>query len=796
MAEELLINVNITGEKEVSKLDTNIEKLTRTTNKTTNAMTDLRKSIKQAKADMLSAEEGTKEYSAALAKAASLQFKMKDMNDKLRLGVKDFGETSKNVAASVAGLSGGFSATIGIMGLFAGESESTQKAILAVQSALAVTQGLSVFADSIENMRDLWIGMKANIPITEVDNLGKSMEVAGESSKSMAGETAVLSSNLAGSKTAIDGLTESTKLSTKAVDGAMSAVNAYTKAQIDADIALLKGTGDVKEFSHATNQVIASMGELEPSIEDVQVALEKKSASLETNVVQTEKLTKATEKAQKSTGSFIKGIGSSLLTMGAFMLVIAAVTLALSFLIKKFNEVPEDIKIKISLQEEAVKQLASVQLKVSKWQSDYDKARKAGDTTHLKVLDDIAKKEFGLSDERIKLIKSTKDGWAKFFEEYLEMAYNTYYNEALLKKKVELEMAATIAEGNIGLYTQERNRAGNLFSALGPASRLKGAREELEKIQKQLEIIAKIPVKPLSDYFYKPTGGSGKPAAPASGLPKNFKTSALGSEKIGVIGDYESKSSKEAKEATAKVKADLDERGKAIIAYFDVSMSAAQAAADEEQRLHNEKMDRLEAEAQAYQDTLQAFSSVTYGIADLYQAQQDEADATYDSYEANINNQNISDAERTKLLEANEKARYEAKKEAFEQQKKWEEASAWVSFASGVVSIWSKSYGELGPIAGPIVAAAETAGLLATTLAQIKTIKSQTLEAPSSGSGSSSSSGGNSVAVALNPTRTAMTSRDEIINASGSSASQTVVKVTDINKVQNTVKVRESNSSY
>ena len=203
------------------------------------------------------------------------------------------------------------------------------------------------------------------------------------------------------------------------------------------------------------------------------------------------------------------------------------------------------------------------------------------------------------------------------------------------------------------------------------------------------------------------------------------------------------------------------------------------------------------------QDYLGAASSMTDAMANYYGAQMDEADAYYDANAQLIENSNMAEDEKTEALDKNEQERYEVKKELFEKQKKWEEASAWINFASGSVGAWAQALATLPPIVAPIVAGVETAALLVTTLANVKSIRAQKIDAPSPSAGSSSSSGSTtntiSMTTALNPSKSSLTSSEENIGTvsnSSNSKTETVVRVSDINKVQNTVKVRDNNTSY
>ena len=122
-----------------------------------------------------------------------------------------------------------------------------------------------------------------------------------------------------------------------------------------------------------------------------------------------------------------------------------------------------------------------------------------------------------------------------------------------------------------------------------------------------------------------------------------------------------------------------------------------------------------------------------------------------------------------------------------------------MDFAAGVVGLWSRNMSDLPAPFNAIVSGVETAALLATTVDNTQSIAAQRYNKASSvSSGSSSSS--TSASIALTPTKSALTSKDEnlnMINKSGTDKEKvTVVKVSDINNVQNTVKVRDNNSSY
>lgn len=122
-----------------------------------------------------------------------------------------------------------------------------------------------------------------------------------------------------------------------------------------------------------------------------------------------------------------------------------------------------------------------------------------------------------------------------------------------------------------------------------------------------------------------------------------------------------------------------------------------------------------------------------------------------------------------------------------------------MDFASGSIGIWTApGITSLAPF-GYILAGIQQAALLATTVGNVATIRAQTLEKPHKPGSNSASAASSSANIALNPTKTALTSKEEnlnMMNQSGKKDDRLSVKVTDINNVQTKVAVRETNASY
>jgi hypothetical protein len=111
---------------------------------------ELRKAIKEATGDVIKMQQQfgatSKEALAAAKRVAELKDRVKEAGEVAALF--DPGNKFKAIGNAVTGLAGGFTALTGAMGVLGIKSEDTEKALLRVQSALALTQGLSTIADA------------------------------------------------------------------------------------------------------------------------------------------------------------------------------------------------------------------------------------------------------------------------------------------------------------------------------------------------------------------------------------------------------------------------------------------------------------------------------------------------------------------------------------------------------------------------------------------------------------------------------------------------------------------------
>lgn len=118
------------------------KKTSKALNEGRNALKNYNASIKELKGQLLQLEEGSKEYKATMQKLADEMKRFSDINEVARMSANDLGERLSVLTQFGGQIMSGFAVAQGAMGLFGSESENLQKALLKVQSALAVVQGL------------------------------------------------------------------------------------------------------------------------------------------------------------------------------------------------------------------------------------------------------------------------------------------------------------------------------------------------------------------------------------------------------------------------------------------------------------------------------------------------------------------------------------------------------------------------------------------------------------------------------------------------------------------------------
>jgi len=118
-----------------------------------NSIKSLKSELRDLKNQLGTLEQGSEAFNKAAERAGQLQEQIRGVNDAIENAdpEKKFAPFTR----TVQGLSGGFAAAQGAMGLFGSESEELEKQLLKVQSAMALSQGLNSLLEFKNDFKDL-----------------------------------------------------------------------------------------------------------------------------------------------------------------------------------------------------------------------------------------------------------------------------------------------------------------------------------------------------------------------------------------------------------------------------------------------------------------------------------------------------------------------------------------------------------------------------------------------------------------------------------------------------------------
>jgi hypothetical protein len=175
---------------DIANLSVQIDKADESTKELTNDTKNLKQQYREAVVELNSFEQGTEAYNVAAARAGALK-------DQLEENARAVNANKSGADALIGGLqgaAGAFAVAQGAAALFGKENEDIQKALLKVQSALAIVNGIEAFKDSIPNftkLGQLVQGLPSGIGklAAQLGLLGKAQKVAALEAKVLAANT-------------------------------------------------------------------------------------------------------------------------------------------------------------------------------------------------------------------------------------------------------------------------------------------------------------------------------------------------------------------------------------------------------------------------------------------------------------------------------------------------------------------------------------------------------------------------------------------------------------------------------
>jgi len=98
--------------------------------------------LKECKEAMQQLDPASQAYTDAMARAAEITHQLSEQQEQIKYASTDFGDQLENVRGIATNLAAGYSAVNAAMGLFGSENEEVKEAMLKVQQAMALVQGM------------------------------------------------------------------------------------------------------------------------------------------------------------------------------------------------------------------------------------------------------------------------------------------------------------------------------------------------------------------------------------------------------------------------------------------------------------------------------------------------------------------------------------------------------------------------------------------------------------------------------------------------------------------------------
>lgn len=123
----------------------------------TKSVGSIKQQLKEANTELINAQANFGDYSKEAINAAKKVAQLKDSIQEAAETTQLFdpGRKFQAFAGALSAVAGGFTAVQGALGLVGVQSENVEKSLLKVQSALALSQGLSTVADSVKDFQRL-----------------------------------------------------------------------------------------------------------------------------------------------------------------------------------------------------------------------------------------------------------------------------------------------------------------------------------------------------------------------------------------------------------------------------------------------------------------------------------------------------------------------------------------------------------------------------------------------------------------------------------------------------------------
>jgi hypothetical protein len=208
---------------------------------------NVKKALKEANAELINAQSNFGDYSKEAIEAAKRVAELKDKISEARetADLFDPGKKFQALAGAATAVAGGFTAVQGALGLIGVESEEVEKSLLKVQSALALSQGLSTITDSVKDFERLGKVIQSTTAFQTAYNfvMGKKVAIQAQDTATTVASTVATKAQAAATNTATVATTASS-VAMKVLRGAILATG--IGALVIGLIAVVQNFGKIK----------------------------------------------------------------------------------------------------------------------------------------------------------------------------------------------------------------------------------------------------------------------------------------------------------------------------------------------------------------------------------------------------------------------------------------------------------------------------------------------------------------------------------------------------------------------
>ena len=249
----------------------------------------------------------SKEAVAAAKRAAELKDKIGDA--KALIDAFNPDKKFQAFSSALSGVAGGFSAVQGAMGLMGAESENVQKMMLKVQSAMALSQGLSAVTESIDAFKNLGTVLSQISVIQKISAVAQRIWNAAMSANPIGAIIAAITLLIAGITALIAWFIKSSdaaKEQTKAVNESTKAIESQKKAIKDASEALDRHQKQELALAKASGKSTEEIRKLEIALINKKIADKEATAAAALHTVELQRQQLASLKAADADDEIIK----------------------------------------------------------------------------------------------------------------------------------------------------------------------------------------------------------------------------------------------------------------------------------------------------------------------------------------------------------------------------------------------------------------------------------------------------------------------------------------------------------